>query len=107
PPVGARATAMQERTRGFVEEVAAQVRSASLHGDSSQAHSARLDAVVELSNRALSHLQFQDPLVQNLSSINRDVAQVENRVRRVLLGETLEAVSADQSPAGQPAPGKI
>ena len=66
-----------------------------------------LDAVIELSNRALSHLQFQDPVVQNLSSINRDVALVENRVRRALQGESLEAVSTNQAPAGQPAPGKI
>jgi methyl-accepting chemotaxis protein len=110
PPVGARASSMHERTRGFVEEVGAQARpgSAAAEAGSAQgsAHS-RLDAVIELSNQALSHLQFQDPLVQDLSSIDRDVALVENRVRRVLQGENLEAVSTDQSSGGQPAPGKI
>ena len=110
PPVRARASSMHERTRSFVEELAEQVRAASRQTDSSAgsaAHSGRLDAVIELSNQALSHLQFQDPLVQNLSSIDRDVALVENRVRRVLQGESLEAVSTDQSLGGQPAPGKI
>jgi methyl-accepting chemotaxis protein len=109
PPVGARATSMQERTRTFVDEVAAQVKSASLQTERSadQAAHGRLDAVIELSNQALSHLQFQDPLVQNLSSINGDIAQVEGRVRRVLRGEDLEALADDSSSGAQPAPGKI
>lgn len=107
PPVGARATAMHERTRGFVDEVAAQVKAASRNGDSASAHSSRLDAVIELSNKALSHLQFQDPLAQNLTSINRDLSQVEGRVRRVLQGEDLETLAGESSGRGQPAPGKI
>lgn len=109
PPVGARATSMQERTRNFVDEVAAQVKSASLQTDRSadKAAHGRLDAVIELSNQALSHLQFQDPLAQNLSSIDRDVAQIEGRVRRVLRGEDLEALSNDPTSGAQPAPGKI
>jgi methyl-accepting chemotaxis protein len=106
PPVGARASAMHERTRSFVEEVAAQVKSASLRDSTSQ-HSGRLDAVIELSNAALSHLQFQDPLVQNLSSINGDLAQVEGRVRRVLRGEALETLNSSASGGEQPEPGKI
>jgi methyl-accepting chemotaxis protein len=112
PPVGARATSMHERTRSFVDEVAAQVKSASLQTDPAQrsadnAIHGRLDAVIELSNQALSHLQFQDPLVQNLASINRDIAQVEGRVRRVLSGEHLETLANVASSGGQPAPGKI
>ena len=109
PPVGARATSMQERTRSFVDEVAAQVKSASLQTERSADRAAhgRLDAVIELSNQALSHLQFQDPLAQNLSSIDRDLAQLEGRVRRVLRGEDLEALANDPSSGGQPAPGKI
>ncbi len=108
PPVGARATSMHERARSFVGVLAEQAKSASLQTDSNSAHSSRLDAVIELSNQALSHLQFQDPLVQNLSSIDRDLALVESRVRRVLQGETdLEAVANDQSAGGRPAPGKI
>ena len=106
---------MHERTRSFVEEVAAQVESASLQTDSGAARGSadraapggRLDAVIELSNQALSHLQFQDPLAQELSSIDRDLAQVEGRVRRVLRGEALEALSSDSSSGAQPAPGKI
>jgi methyl-accepting chemotaxis protein len=109
PPVGARATSMQERTRSFVDEVAAQVKSASLQTDRSadQAVHGRLDAVIELSNQALSHLQFQDPLAQNLSSIDRDIAQIEGRVRRVLGGEDLETLANDPASGGKPAPGKI
>lgn len=109
PPVGARATSMQERTRAFVDEVAAQVKLASLQTDRSadQAAHSRLDAVIELSNQALSHLQFQDPLVQNLSAIDRDIAQIEGRVRRVLRGEDLETLDDDPSSGAQPAPGKI
>ena len=109
PPVGARATSMQERTRSFVDEVAAQVKSASLQTKSTadKAVHGRLDAVIELSNQALSHLQFQDPLAQDLSLIDRDIAQVEGRVRRVLRGEDLEALANDASSGAQPAPGKI
>jgi methyl-accepting chemotaxis protein len=109
PPVGARATSMQERTRSFVDELAAQVKSASLQTEHSADRAAhgRLDAVIELSNQALSHLQFQDPLVQNLSSIDRDIAQLEGRVRRVLRGEDVEALGNDPSSGAQPAPGKI
>jgi methyl-accepting chemotaxis protein len=107
PPVGARATAMHERTRGFVAEVAEQVNSASARSDPGSGHGSRLDELIELSNRALSHLQFQDPLAQNLASINRDVAQVESRVRRALQGEDLEALASDAAAGGRPAPGKI
>jgi len=112
PAVGARATSMHERTRGFVDEVAAQVKSASLQSGAGaahhSAHGSRLDVVIELSNKALSHLQFQDPLVQKLSSIDRELAQVEGRVRRVLQGEDLETLANDQSAGGdRPAPGKI
>lgn len=108
PPVGVRATSMHDRTRSFVDVVAEQVGSASLQSDSNSMHSGRLDMVMELSNKALSHLQFQDSLAQNLSLIDRDLALVENRVRRVLQGEDLEAVANDPSAGGsQPAPGKI
>jgi methyl-accepting chemotaxis protein len=108
PPVGERATSMQERTRRFVGALAEQSKAAALQADRGSAHSGQLDAVIELSNQALSHLQFQDPLVQNLSSINGELQRVESRVRRVLRGETqLEAVSTEDAAGGQPVPGKI
>ena len=109
PPVGSRASSMHERTRGFVEALAEQAKASSLQPGSSSAHGGRLEGVMQLSNEALSHLQFQDPLVQNLSSINRDFDLLEGRVRRVLAGEVaLAALSQDESTgAARPAPGKI
>jgi hypothetical protein len=64
---------------------------------------------MKLSNEALSHLQFQDPLAQALSGIDRDLGVVESRVARVLDGEVeLEAIADERAPAaGRPAPGEI
>ena len=109
PPVRERATSMHERTRSFIDEVAEQVRSASLQTDAGSTASGRLDAVIELSNTALSHLQFHDPLVQKLASIDRDLEALEGRVGRVLDGDVeLEAAEDDRSPRDlEPAPGEI
>jgi methyl-accepting chemotaxis protein len=88
PSVRERATAMQERARAFIEVVAAEMK----HGSRDAASGAgghRLEAVMRLSNEALSHLQFQDPLVQELNSINRDFAVLAERVARVLAGEAV------------------
>jgi hypothetical protein len=64
---------------------------------------------MHLSNEALSHLQFHDPLTQGLAALDGDLGAVESRVRRVLGGETeLEALPHDEAAqAGTPAPGKI
>jgi methyl-accepting chemotaxis protein len=109
PPVMQRATSMHDRTRSFIDVVAEQVKSASLQTDAGSAATARLDAVMELSNTGLSHLQFQDPLAQNLTSINRDLDVLEGQVGRVLNGQaTVVAAQEDQSPRGTgPLPGEV
>jgi VIT1/CCC1 family predicted Fe2+/Mn2+ transporter len=109
PPVMQRATSMHDRTRSFIDIVAEQVKHASLQTDAGSVGSGRLDTVMELSNTGLSHLQFQDPLVQKLTSINRDLDVLEGRMGRVLDGEAdLAAAQYDQSPSGaEPTPGKM
>ena len=100
---------MHERTRSFIGVVAEQVKSASLHTDADPTGSRRLDAVIELSNVALSHLQFQDSLVQKLRSMNRDLDVLEDRVCRVLDGDVeLAAATDDRSPGDvEPTPGEV
>jgi len=109
PPVSERATAMQERTRAFIGVVSEQMKSASRQAATAGAGDRGLEEVVRLSNEALSHLQFQDPVTQGLAAIDQDLAATESRVRRVLDGETqLEALPQEaRAPAGVPAPGKI
>jgi len=109
PPVGERAAAMQARTRSFIDVVGEQMKSASLQAAMGSAGNRKLDAVISLSNEALSHLQFHDPLAQALTGINRDLGVVESRVGRVLGGETaLEAIAEEPGRGSdQPEPGKI
>jgi methyl-accepting chemotaxis protein len=109
PPVSERAAAIQERTRAFIEVVGEEMKSASLLATTGSAGSRGLEDVMRLSNQALSHLQFQDPLAQQLSCIDQDIGIVEGRVRRVLDGELdLEPVAQEAPPAfDRPAPGKI
>jgi methyl-accepting chemotaxis protein len=109
PPVSERASAMQARTREFIGVVGEQMKSASLQAATGSAGNRRLEEVVKLTNQALSHLQFHDPLAQSLAAINRDLGRVEDRVGRVLGGETvLEEAATDPAPSsGQPPPGKI
>lgn len=108
PPVSERATAMQERTRSFITVVSDQMKSASRQA-AAGAGDRGLEDVVRLSNEALSHLQFHDPLTQGLAGIEGDLGAMESRVRRVLDGETdLEALPQEHAAsAGAPAPGKI
>jgi methyl-accepting chemotaxis protein len=108
PQVRERALSMQGRTRSFIEAVSAQVNSGSLQAGSAAGES-RLDAVIRLSNEALSHLQIQDALAQQLDAIDRDFGVVEERVRRVLDGEVLAEIEPE-APGGAaegPAPGKV
>lgn len=109
PPVSARASAMQQRTRAYIELVGAQMKSASERSSTGSAGHRGLEEVMRLSNEALSHLQFHDPLTQGLAAIDRELATAEARVRRVLEGELeLEALSPEPQAASQgPAPGKI
>lgn len=107
PPVRERATAMQERARTFIEVVAQEMK----HSPDAAGGAAglRLESVMRLSNEALSHLQFQDPLVQELTSINRDFGLLAERIARVLAGETaLEPVaSRARSREALPQSGKV
>lgn len=109
PPVSERATAMQERTRSFIGVVSEQMKSASHRTATGGAGERGLEEVMRLSNEALSHLQFHDPLAQGLANIEGDLGAVESRVRRVLGGETeLEALPHENAvQANAPAPGKI
>lgn len=87
PPVSARAASMQERTRQFISEVAEQVKAVSLETETNAADGGGLASVIELSNRALSHLQFEDPMSQTLSSINVGLEAMRKRVAQLLDGE--------------------
>lgn len=109
PPVSARASAMQQRTRAYIELVGEQMKSASAQSATGAAGHRGLEEVMRLSNEALSHLQFHDPLTQGLAAIDGEIATAEARVRRVLGGELeLEALSPEPQDAAQgPAPGKI
>jgi methyl-accepting chemotaxis protein len=108
PPVSERATSMQQRTRTFITDVSEQMKSASRQA-AGGAGERGLEEVVRLSNEALSHLQFHDPVTQGLAGIGGDLDTIESRVRRVLGGETeLEALPQETAPpAGVPAAGKI
>jgi len=108
PPVSARATSMRERTEVFINEVAEQVRSASMQTDRGQESNGRLAVLLELSNQAVSHLQFQDPMSQKLLSIIGDLDGSKERMERIFAGgsqieslEALETEAAEEPPPGQ------
>jgi methyl-accepting chemotaxis protein len=88
PPVRERASAMQERARAFIDVVSQEMKQGTQEAAAGSS-AGRLETVMRLSNEALSHLQFQDPLVQELSSINKDFAVLSERVARVLAGEAV------------------
>jgi len=110
PSVKARAVSMNERTKVFIDEVAEQVRSASLQSDGNQSGS-RLAKLTELSNQALSHLQFQDPMAQKLLAIVGDLEASKERVRRQLSGEAGEEreilTPVEAAEVGKPVSGEI
>jgi methyl-accepting chemotaxis protein len=109
PSVTQRAVVIQDRTRAFIEIVDDQVQSASLQAATGATGTRGLSAVINLSNQALSHLQFHDPLVQQLAAIDRDLEVVSDRVSRTLGGEVLPEApaEADASAQARPAPGAI
>ncbi|MFZ2650186.1 MAG: methyl-accepting chemotaxis protein [Burkholderiaceae bacterium] len=86
PALMTRAKSIGARTGSFIEVVAEQVKSASQQVDASG--TGRLDTVLNLSNEALSHLQFEDRLNQTLDLVKRDLGVLEERASRVLDGET-------------------
>ncbi|MGH8237695.1 MAG: methyl-accepting chemotaxis protein [Steroidobacteraceae bacterium] len=106
-PVIERAASINARTASFIAELAA-------HVDTSRTRDAklrdgRLKHVVDLSQRALCHLQFQDRLQQQLMSINRAVDALDERTGRVLDGEVdLEEFNDVRMPGdGQPGSGAV
>ncbi len=109
PPVSARATSMRERTEVFINEVAAHVRSASMQTDGGQQGNGPLAVLMDLSNRAVSHLQFQDPMSQRMHSIIADLDVTKERMERILAGGSeVDALEANGIEAGnQPPPGEI
>lgn len=105
PPIADRATAMQAHTGRYIERMQEHLRATGPEAG----EGCRLDRLVQLSNRALSHLQFQDPLVQRLLGIEREVAELLERIDPLLDGE-IEAVTAGEdrdTRAGAPASGDI
>jgi methyl-accepting chemotaxis protein len=109
PAVRERADCMQQRARTFIGLVGEQVKKASSQSASGSATSRRLEAVMRLSNEALSHLQFHQSLAHELAAIDGDLEMLTSRVRRLLAGEVrLEAVPEDaRAAADRPAPGTI
>ena len=108
PPVRERASSMQERARAFGDLVNEQVSSASMRSAAGSG-GRQIEAVMRLSNEALSHLQFQDSLAQELGSINRDLEVLAERVSLALDGREApaEPVHEDSHTAGERlAPGK-
>lgn len=112
PTVMAHSTSMQERAQRFITEMATHVEAATAQAGSGGQHD-RLDAVMALSNAALSHLQFHDPLVKQLDAVSREMSDCERRIQRVLDGDT-EPHTADgwddstPDPLGAtPAPGGL
>jgi methyl-accepting chemotaxis protein len=108
PQMSASAASMSERTNVFIEQVSRQVKSAALQTGNGQSDGS-LAELTELSNQALSHLQFQDSMAQKLLSINGNLTRVKERVRQLLDGSDLLAVeeSAAAASGSQPPPGEI
>jgi methyl-accepting chemotaxis protein len=102
PRVMTYAASIHDRTFGFIDVVAEQVRSTAKRDDDGTSRSLRLENMVELSRTALSHLQFQESLVQKLHTINNDLDTLEARVRLALDGR-LNTVAADAAPVEVPA----
>lgn len=108
PQMRASAASMNERTSVFIEQVSRQVKSAAAQTGDFQSDGS-LAELQELSNQALSHLQFQDPMAQKLLSINDDLTRVKERVRQILGGSDLLEVEESGAVANgnEPPPGEI
>ncbi len=109
PQMSVSAASMLERTNLFIDEVAKQVESASLQAGNGERNGS-LAKLMELSNQALSHLQFQDRMAQNLVAIDGDLDLVKERVRRTLSGEEYNPEQPETDEAangGEPLAGEI
>lgn len=114
PQIAQHTNAMNEYMQGYIEDMKQQLQSQQTANLEGQSSGTNLDQVVELSNRALSHLQFQDPLAQRLGAIEREVAGLRDRIGSIVKGDDLPIVSEsrdeedyEESTGGQPASGDI
>jgi len=96
PAIAKHGDAVNKHLRTYIEDIQQHIRSQSLDGNQGDGG---LDSIVELSNQALSHLSFQDPLVQRLGSIESEVAGLLQRIEPVLLGSLEDEEIINQEPA--------
>lgn len=98
PSIAEHNAAMQAHMQSYIEDIKAQLQKQQVL-DAQSGDGSSLDEVVELTNRALSHLQFQDPLVQRLGAIEREVGAMAERLDAVLHDEQTAEI---QPEAGDP-----
>jgi methyl-accepting chemotaxis protein len=109
PEIAESARDMSSHMQAYVERVQTHVQGQS---GADKQEGGRLDEIAQLSNRALSHLGFQDPLVQRLAAIDREVGAIVERVDPLLRGDATVAaqdVQEDEhgSEGGEAATGEI
>jgi methyl-accepting chemotaxis protein len=86
PMIAEHTSAMHGFMQRYIEDIKAQLeRQQSLNEQGEGGNG--LDGIIELTNKALSHLQFQDPLVQRLSAIEREVGRMTERIDAALRNE--------------------
>lgn len=90
------ATVMQMLAATFVDEAAEQRQTAtSLLSKSSADGNTRLESILQLSNTAVSHLQFQDPMIQQLERINGRMTQLRDWLLTHVSGDHTASTPAD------------
>ena len=87
PLIAEHTNAMSTAMQSYIEDMQGHLQQLQGMDTDEDEQGNSLDEIVELSNQALSHLQFQDPLVQQLASIERDVGEIPERVGAALKGE--------------------
>jgi uncharacterized protein YoxC len=109
PQLGETAVSMRDGTKQFIQNIERQVKSTSFKDDQATTGGGQLDRILDLSNEALSHLQFHDPLVQKLAGVNRSLDALAHGTARLLEGEVdAGPEQIVQEPAGEePPPGDI
>jgi methyl-accepting chemotaxis protein len=104
PPISEHARSMHERARAFGEAVAKEMEKS----DGASIGTRRLEDLIRLSNEALSHLQFQDPVAQELAAINRDLEILAARIGRVIEGHVYTQEPVMRGPVeARPVAGKV
>lgn len=100
PEIAKRNDAVNKHLRTYIEDIRKHISSQTLDGNQGNGG---LDRIIELSNKALSHLSFQDPLAQRLGYIENEVAGLLQRIEPVLQGslefeETINHEPVDDTP---------